>query len=174
MSDWAPWTAAQQASLSFTICRNSHKLMSTESVMPSSHLILCHPFSSRPQTSPASGYFPMRQLYTSGGQSIGASASVLPMNIQCWFFLGLNGLISLLSNGLSSLLQHHNSEPSVFQCPAFFMVQLSHPCMTTGKTIALTIWTLVGKLMSLLFNAQSRFVKAFLPRSKHLLISCMQ
>ena len=75
---------------------------------------------------------------------------------------------------LKSLLQHHSSKASILQCSAFFMVQLSHPHMTTGKTIALTIWTFVGKVMSLVFNALSRFVIAFLPRSKRLLISWLQ
>ena len=107
----------------------------------------CHPtisysvvyFSSCPQSSPVSGSFPMSQLFASGGQRIGASASapVLPMNIQNWFPLGLNGLISLLSKGLSSLLQHHSLKASILWCSAFLMVQLSHLYMTTEKTMAL-------------------------------------
>ena len=118
----------------------------------------------------------MRQFFTSGDQSIAvwisASASVLPMNIQDWFPLGLTGLISLQSKGLfKSLLQHHSSKAPILQHLAFFMVQLSHPYMTTGKTIALTRQTFVGKVISLLFNTLSRFVIAFLPRSKHLFIS---
>ena len=131
------------------------------------------PLSSCLQSFPASGFFLMSQLFSSGGQSIRASvsASVLPMNIQGWFPLGLTGLISLLSKGLKSLLQHHNSKASILQHSAFFTVQLSHPYMTTRKTIALTIWTFVSKVMSLLFNTLSRFIIAFLPRSKHLLIS---
>ena len=122
---------------------------------------------------PASGSFPMRQLFASGGQSIGASASasVLPMSIQGWFPLGLTGLISLQVQGtLKCLLQHHSLKTSILQRSAFFMVQLSHPYMTTAKTIALTIWTFVGQVMSLLLNMLSRFVIAFLPRSKCLLI----
>ena len=101
------------------------------------------------------------------------SASVLPMNIQVWFLLGLTGLISLHSSKgfFKSLLQHHSSKASILRRSAFFMVQLSHPYMTTGKTIALTRQTCVGKLKSLLFNMLSRFVIAFLPRSKCLLIS---
>ena len=97
------WTAACQASLSFTIYWSLVKLMSVELVMPSNHLILCHPFSSCPQSFPASRSFPMSQLFASGGPSIGASASVsvLPMNIQSWSPLGLTGLISLQSKGLS-------------------------------------------------------------------------
>ena len=120
----------------------------------------------------------MSWLFTSGGQGIGASASVsvLPVNNQGWFPFGLTGLISLQSKGLSGvfLLQHHSLKASVLQRSAFFMVQVSHPYMTTGKTIALTIQTFVGKVMSLLFNMLSRFAIVFLPRSKHLLISWLQ
>ena len=117
----------------------------------------------------------MSQFFSSGGQNIGASVSVLPMNIQDWFPLQLLGLISLLSKGtLKSLLQHHSLKASILWCSAFFMVQLSHPYMTTGKIIALTRWTFVSKIMSLLFNSLSRFVIAFLPRSKCLLISWLQ
>ena len=118
----------------------------------------------------------MSQFFTSGGQSIGvsASASVLPMNIQDLFPLGWTGWISLLCKGLKSLLQHHSSKASILQHPAFFTVQFSHPYMTTGKTIALTRWTFVGKVMSLFFNMLSRLVTAFLPRSKCLLISWLQ
>ena len=121
------------------------------------------PFSSCLQSFPASGFFPMSRLFTSGGQRIGASisASVLPMNIQGWFPLGLTGLISLQSKGLKSLLQHHSWKASILRHSAFFIVQLSHPYMTTGKTIALTIPTFVGKLMSRLFNMLSRFVEIF-------------
>ena len=111
------------------------------------------PFSACLQSFPASGSFQMSQLFASGGQSIGVSAStsVLPMNTQDWFPLGWTGWISLQSKGLfKSLLQHHSSKESVLQRPAFFLVQLSHPYMTTGKTIALTRWTFVGKVMSLL------------------------
>ena len=119
----------------------------------------------------------MSQFFASGGQSIGvsASASVLPMNIP--------GLISFridrfdlhsVQGTLKSLLQHHSSKASILWCSAFFTVQLSNPYMTTGKTIALTRWTFLGKVMSLLFNMLSRLVIAFLPRSKRLLISWMQ
>ena len=118
----------------------------------------------------------MNRLFTSGGQSIGASASasVLPVNIQGWFPLALTGLISLQSKGLSSLLQHHSSKASTLHRSAFFMVQLSHPYMITGKIIALTIWTFVDNVMSLLFNTLSRFAIAFLSRGKCLLISWLQ
>ena len=103
----------------------------------------------------------MNQSFTSGGQSIGVSAStsVLPMNIQDRFPLGQTGLISLWSKGLSkSLFQHHSSKASILWCSAFFIIQLSHPYMTTGKMIALTRWTFVGKVMFLLFNMLSRLV----------------
>ena len=106
------------------------------------------PFSSCPQSFPGSGSFPVSQLFTTGGQSIGASAlvSVLPVNIQGWFPLGLTGLISLQSKTLKSLLQCHSLKASVLWCSAFFMVPLSHLYVTTGKTIALTIWTSSAKL----------------------------
>ena len=122
-----PWTAARQASLSFTISWSLLKLMSIESVIPSSHLILCHPFSSCLQSFPASGSFPMNWLFTSGGQSIGASAlaPVLPKNIQDWFPLGLTGWISLLSKGLSRIFpsttdwkyQFFGAQPSSWEVP---------------------------------------------------------
>ena len=125
---------------------------------------------------PASGSFQMSQLFASGGQSIGvpASTSILPMNTQDWSPSGWTGWISLQSKGLSSLLQHHSSKASILQCSAFFIVQVSYPYMTTGKIIALTKRTFVGKVMSLLFNMLSRLVITFLPRSKHLLISWLQ
>ena len=118
------------------------------------------------QSFPASGSFQMSQFFASGGQSIGVSAStsVLPMNTQDWSPLGWTGWISLQSKGLSRVF----SKASILRCSAFFMVQLSHPYMTTGKTIALT------KVVSLLFNILSRLVIAFLTRSKHLLISWLQ
>ena len=116
------------------------------------------PFSSCPQSLPASESFPMSQFFTWGGQSIGVSAptSVLPVNTQDSSPLGWTGWISLQSKGLSkSLLQHHSSKASILPRSAFFTVQLSHPYMTTGKTIALTRRTFVGKVMSLLFNMLS-------------------
>ena len=136
------------------------------------------PFSSYLQCFSASGFFPMHWLFTSDGQSIGASASasVLPINIQGWFPLGWTGWISLQSKGLSRvfLLQHHKSKASILQLSAFFMLQLSHLYMTTGKTITLTMRIFVGKAMSLHFNTLSRFIIAFLPSSKCLLISWLQ
>ena len=113
--------------------------------------------------------FPVSQLFISGGQSIGASASVLPMNIQDWFPLGLTGLISLKSKGLLRVFS--NTTVQKYQ---FFIVQVAHPYMTAGKTIALTRWTCVGKVMSLLFNMLSKLIIAFLPRNKRLLISWLQ
>ena len=132
------------------------------------------PFCSCLQSFSASGFFPRSQFFTSDGQSVwvSASASVLPMNIQDWFPLGLTGLISLQSKGLSRVFS--SSKASILQHSAFFTVQLSHPYMTTGKTKALTRWTFVGRVMSLLFNMLSRLVIASLPRSKHLLISWLQ
>ena len=111
------------------------------------------PFSSCLESCPASGSFPMSQFFVSGSQSIRASASVLPMNIQDWFPSGWTGLISLQSKGLArkSPLQHHGSKPLILWVSACFMVQLSHAYRTTGKIIALTRWTFVGKVMSLLF-----------------------
>ena len=124
------------------------------------------PFFSHLQTFPASGSFPISQFFASCGQSIGVSASksVLPMNIQDWFPLRWT---------LKGLLQHHSSKASVLLFSTFFIVQVSHPYMTIGKTIALTRQTFVGKVMSLLFNMLSRWVIAFLPRSK-CLISWLQ
>ena len=134
------------------------------------------PFSSYLQSFPASGSFPMSQLFASHGQSIGVSASapVLPMNIQDWLPLGLTVWISLQSKRLKNLLQCHSSKASILRHSAFFIVQLSHPYITTGKTITLNRWTFVDKVMSLLFNMLSRLVITFLPRSKHLLISWLQ
>ena len=136
------------------------------------------PFSSCLQSFPAAGSFPMSQPFASGGQStaVSASTSVLPMNTQDWSPLGWTGWMDLLAvqGTLKSLLQHHSSKASILQHSAFFTVQLSHPYMTTGKPIALTRWTFVGKVKSLLFNMLSRLVITFLQRSKHLLISWLQ
>ena len=135
------------------------------------------PFSSHLQSFPASGSFPVSQFFMSGGPSIGvsASASILPMNIQDWFPLGWNGWISLQSKGLSRAFSNTCfSKASVLRRSALFMIHLSHPYMTTGKTIALIGWTFVDKVMSLLFSMLSRLVIAFLLRSKCLLISWLQ
>ena len=158
--------------MSITNSRSSLRLTSIKSVMPSSHLILCRPLSSFPQSLPASESFPRSQLFTWGGQSIGVSAlaSVLPKNTQGLIFR-MDWLDLLAAQGtLKSLLQHHSSKASILQHSAFFTVQLSHPHMTTGKTIALTRRTFVGKVMSLLSNMLSRLFITFLPRSKRLLI----
>ena len=121
------------------LCRWCHPTISASVV----------PFSSHLQSSPASGSFPMSQFFTSGGQSIGvsASASVLLMNTEDWSPLGWTGWISLQSKGLWSLLQQHSSKTSILWHSAFFIVQLSHPYRATGKTMALTRRTLVGKVM---------------------------
>ena len=149
--------------------------MCIASVMPSTISSSAVPFSC-PQSFPASGSFQMSWFFASGGQNIGVSASVLPMNIQeilisfriDWFdLLAIQGT-------LKSLLQHHSSKASVLWLSAFFIVQLSYPYMTTGKTIALTRWTFVGKVMSLLLNMLSRLVITFISRSKRLLISWLQ
>ena len=136
------------------------------------------PFSPCLQSFPALGSFQMSQLFASGGQSIGAStsasASVLPVTIQDWFPLGWTGWISLWSKGLSRVFQHHSWKASNLQHSALFIVHLSHPYMTIRKTIALTRWTFVGKVMSLLFNMLSSLIIAFLPRNKCLLISRLQ
>ena len=169
-----PWTAGYQASLSITNSQSLLSLMSIESVMPSNHLILCHPLL-LPSIFPSIRAFPVSQFFISGGQSTGASASasVLPMNIQDLFPLQLTGLI-LWSKGLSRVFSN-----TTVQRHRFFSTQLSlwsnsYTYMTTGKTIALTRQTFVSKVMSLLFNTLFRLVIAFLPRSKHLLISWLQ
>ena len=151
--------------------------MSIESVTPSNHLILYFPFSSCLQSFPVSGSFQMSQFFTSGGQSIGVSASTsaLPMNIQDNEYSFRMDWLDLLAvqGTLKSFLQHHSSKASVLWCSAFFVVRLLHPYMTTGKTIAVTRWTFVGKVMSVLFNMLSRLVITLLPRSKCLFIAAI-
>ena len=133
--------------------------------------ILCHPIFLLPSIFSSIRVFSSESALPILFQSIGtsASASVLPMNIHGWFPLGLTGLISLLSKGLSRVF-FCSSKASILWYSALFMIQLSHPNMTTGKTIVLVIWTFVSKVMSLLFIMLSRFVIAFLPRSRCLLI----
>ena len=145
--------------------------MSIESEMPFKHCVFCCPLLLLPSIFPSIRIISNESAFTSGGQSIGASASasVLPMNIQDWFALGWTGWISLQSKVLSSLFQHHNSKASILHCSAFFIVQLSHPYMTSGKTIELTIQTFVSRVMFLLFNTVFRFVM-----SKCLLILWLQ
>ena len=156
-----PWIAARQASLSITNSWSSPKLMCIESVMPSSHLILCRPLLFLPPIPPSIRVFSDESTLPMSGQSIGvsASASVLPMNTQDWSPLQWTGWISLQSKGLSRIFSNHSSKASILQHSAFFTVQLLHPYMTTGKTIALTRWTFVGKVISLLFNMLSRCVQ---------------
>ena len=131
------------------------------------------PFSSCLQSFPTSGSFQMSQLFTSGGQNIGVSANISHSNKHPGLISFRMDWLDLLAvqGTLKSLLQYHSSKTSILQHLAFFIVQLSHPYMTTGKPIALTRWTFAGKVMSLLFNMLSRLVKSFLPRSEHLLMS---
>ena len=171
-----PWTAAHQASLSFTKW-SLLKFMSFELMMPYNYLILCDLLLLLPSIFPSIRVFPMCQLFASTGQRTGASASasVLPMNIHSWFPFRIDQFDLLVIRGtLESLLQHRSLKVLILQYSAFFMTQLSHPHMTTGKTIASTVQTFVGKVMFLLFNMLSGLVIAFLPRCKHLLISWLQ
>ena len=168
-----PWSAACQAFLSFTISQSLLKLMSIELVMPSNHLILCRPLLLLPSIFPSIRVF--------------SNESVLHIRWPKYWSFSFNispskehpGLISFrmdwldllaVQETLKSLLQHHSSKASILWHPAFFMVQFSHPYMTIGKSIALTRWTFVGKVMSLLFNRLPRLVITVLPRSKCLLI----
>ena len=172
-----PWTAARQASLSFTIFWCLLKLVSIELMMPSNHLILCCPLHFLPSI------FPHIRVFT--------NESVLHIRWPKYWSFSYNnspsneysGLISIrmdwlillaVQGNLKSLLHHHNRKAPILWHSAFFIFQLSHPYMTTGKTIALTRWTFVGKRMSLLLNMLSRLVITFLPRSKRLLISWLQ
>ena len=171
-----PWTAARQVSLSFTISQSLLKLMFTESVMPSNHLILCH-LLLLPSIFPSIRVFSNESVLCIRWPKYWSfSFSISPSN-------GRSGLISFrmdwldllaVQGTLKSLLQHQSSKAPILLHWAFFIVQLSHPYMTTGKTIALTRWTFVGKVMSLLFNMLSRLVIIFLPRSKRLFISWLQ
>ena len=148
--------------------------MPIESVMPSSHLILCYPLLLLPPIPPS--------IRVSSNQSTlcmrwpkywSSSFSISPSNEHPGLISFRMDWLDLLAvqGTLKSLLQHYSSKASIFRCSAFFTVQVSHPYMTTGKTIALTRWTFVGKVMSLLFNMLSQLVITFLPRSKRLLIS---
>ena len=173
----APRTMARQVSLSITNSRSSLQAMSIESVMPSNHLILCCPLLLLPSI------FPIIRIFS--------NESALPIRWPKYWSFIFNispsnehpGLISFrmdrldllaLQGTLKSLLQHHSSKASILLCSAFFIVQLSYLYMTTGKNIALTTWTFVDKVISLLFNMLSRLVLTFLPRSKHLLIAWLQ
>ena len=174
MSDSLQPHILQHTSIPFvTNSQSLLKFMSLKLVMPSNHLILCPLLLLLSAIFPIIRVFSVSQFFTSSGQSIGASpsASVLPMNIRAWYPLGVIGLISLLSKGLSRVFPSTTVQKrQFFSTQPFLIVQLSHPYMTARKTIALTIQTFVERVTSLLFNMLSRFVIAFLPRSKCLLI----
>ena len=172
-----PWTAARQASLSITNSRSPPKPMSVESVMPSNHLILCHPLLLLPSIFPSIRFFSNEwalrirwSKYWSFSFNISPSSEhpgLISFRMDWLDLLAVQGT-------LKSLLKHYSSKASIIWCLTFFIIQLSHPYMTTGKTIALTRWNFVGKVMSLLFNMLSRLVITFLPRNKRLLISWLQ
>ena len=169
-----PWTAACQASLSITNSQSLLKLMSVELVMPSTHLILCHPLLLLPSIFPSIRVFSSESVFHIRWPEYWSfSFSISPSSEYSGLISFRMDWLDLLTvqRTLRSLLQDHSSKASVLQHSAFFMVQLVHPYMTTGKTIVFTLWTFIGWVMSLLFNMLSRFVIAFLPRSKHLLIS---
>ena len=169
-----PWTAARKASLSITNSRSSLKLISIESVMPSNHLILCRPLLLLPPIPPSIRVFSNESaLSIRWPKDWSFSFSIIPSKeIPGLISFRMNWLDLLAGQGtLKSLLQHHISKASILRHSAFFIVQLSHPYMTTGKTISLTRQTFVCKVTSLMFNMLSRLVIAFLPKSKHLLIS---
>ena len=169
-----PWTVAHQAFLSITNSQSFVKLMSIELVMPSNHFILCRPLLLLPSIFPS--------IRVSSNESVlcirwpkywSFSFSIRPFNEYSGlisFRIDWFGLLAVQGT-LKSLLQHHRSKASILRCSALLIVQLSHPYMITGKTIALTRWTFVSKVMSLLFNMLSRFVIPFLPANKCLLIS---
>ena len=179
MSDslWPPWTVAHQPSLSITNSQNLLKLMSIELVMQSNHLILCHPLLLLPSIFPSIRVFLNESVlcirwpkYWSFSFNISPSnkySGLISFRIDWLDLLAVQGT-------LKSLIQHHSSKASILWCLAFCIVQLSHPYMTTGKTIALTRQIFVGKVMSLLFNMLSRLIIAFLPRGKLILISWLQ
>ena len=172
-----PRTAACQASLSITNSRSLLKLTSIELVMPSKHLILCHSLLLLPSIFPSIRVFSNESAlcirwpnYWSFSFSISPSnkySGLISFKMDWLDLLAVQGI-------LKSLLQHHSTKASILQCSAFFIVQLSHPYMTIGKTIALTRWNFVGKVVSLLFSMLSRLVITFLPRSKCLLISWLK
>ena len=168
-----PWIAACQASLSKTNSRSSLRFTSIESVMPSSHLILCQPLLLLPQIPPSIIVFSNEStLGMRWPKYWSFSFSIISKEIPGLISFRMDWLDLLAVQGThKSLLQHHSSKASILRCSASFTVQLSYPYRTTGKTIALTRWTFVGKVTSLLLNMLSRLVITFLPRSKRLLIS---
>ena len=173
----SPWIAACQASLPITKYQSLLKLMSIESVMPSNHLILCCPLLLLPSIFPSIRVFSSESVLRIRWPKFWSfSFSISPSNEYSGLIsFRIDWLDLLVVQGiLKSLLQHHSSNASILQCSAFFMVQLSYPYMTTGKTIALTRRIFVGNVVSLLLNMLSRLVITFLPRSKHLLISWLQ
>ena len=162
-----PWNAESQASLSITNSQSLLKIMSIKSVMPSSHLILCRPLL-LPSIFPNIRVFSKESvLHIRWPKYWNFSFNISPSNKYSGLISFRRDWLVLLAvqGTLMNLLQHHSSRASVLRHSAFFIVQLSHPYVTTGKTIALTRWTFVGKVMSLLFNVLSRFVIAFLPRN---------
>ena len=151
--------------------------MSIELVMPSNYLILCHPLLLLPSISPSTRVFSNEStLHIKWPKYWGFSFNIGPSNEHPGLISFRMDWLDLLTvqGTLKSLLQHHGSKASILQCSAFFIVQLSHPHMTTGKTIALTRWTFADKVVSLLFNMLPTLALTFLPRSKHLLISWLQ
>ena len=170
-----PWTAERQASLSISSSWSLLKLMSIWLVMPSNRLILYCPLFLPPSIFPSISVFFSNEsvLHIRRPKCWSFSFSISPSNEYSELISFRKDWLDFLTvqGTLKSLLQHHSSKASILRCSAFFIVQLSHPYMTTGKTIALTIQTFVGKVMSLLFNMLSRLVIAFLPKSKYLFIS---
>ena len=163
-----PWTVARQASLSITNSWSLLRLMSIESVMPSNHLILCCPLLLLPSIFPSIRVFSNESfLHIRRTKYWSFSFSIGPSNEYSGLISFKMDWLDLLAVQvtLKCLFQHHSSKTSILWCSAFFIVQLSHPYMTTGKTIALTRWTFVSKVMSLLFNMLSRLVITFLPMS---------
>ena len=172
-----PWIAAHQASLSITNSRSLLKLMSIELVTPSNHFVLCHPLFLLHSIFPSIRVFSNESVIRIKWPKYWSfSFTISPSNEYSGLISFRMDWLDLLAvqGTLKSLFQHHSSKASILWHSAFFMVQLSHPYMTNGKTIALTRQTIVGKVMSLLFNMLSRLVIAFLPRSKCLLISWLQ
>ena len=172
-----PMDCSTQASPSITNSQSLPKLMSIESVMPSSHLILCHPLLLLPPIPPSIRVFSNEwTLCMRWPKYWSFSFSISPSNEHPGLISFRMDWLDLLAvqGTLKSLLQHHNSKASIHRCSAFFTVQLSHPYMATRKSIALTRQIFVGKVMSLLFNMLTRLDITFLPRSKRLLISWLQ
>ena len=168
-----PWITAHQASLSITNCRSLLKQMYIDSVMPSNHLILCRPILLLPSIFHSIGVFSNESVLSIRWPKYWSfSFNISPSNEHPGLISFRKDWLDLLAvqGTLKSLSQHHSSKASILWCSAFFTVQLSHPYMTTGKSIALTRWTFVDKVMSLLFNMLSRLVITFLVRSKRLFI----